>query len=241
MDDNEFHRRVLSDPHGHEHDLHEAARGDSARQRLIEEITEFEQHLSSAVTAVSVPGDLADQLKNQIRPSGRAGTGLLRGLSVAALVLVAAAITLVPGLSGQPAASDLAFHDALTRHLHEEAATYEGETSIDWPQASAVLASAGLRETGDDGLRTASLKFARLCDLGEQGRGAHLVLRGKNGPVSVIFATTTPVEQAMEVDDPRFQGRILPGANGNIAIVGERGEALTRYETLARSSVHWSL
>lgn len=249
MDDNEFRRRAFSEPGSEDPDLHEAARGNSARQRLMQEIAELEEHISSAIGTVSVPSGLADRLKQQVEPAPAAGKrGLMRFFTVAAMVVIAAAITLVPDLGNRPSAEDVAFHDDLVAHLHEEAPAYDGDTSTQWAEVSGVLASAGLTAAGNGSppesgipLQAAGLKFARHCNLGEAGRGAHIVLEGERGPVSVILATNKPVERAIDIEDERFHGRIIPTEYGNMAIIGEQGEVLTGYETMVADSVEWPI
>lgn len=249
MDDNEFRLRAFSEPGSEDPDLHEAARGDSTRQRLMQEIAELEEHISSVVGTVSVPSGLADRLKQQIEEPVRTGgqRGLMRFFTVAAMVVIAAAITLVLDAGDRPSAEDLAFHDDLVAHLHDEAPSYDGDTSVRWAEVSGILTETGLTADNDNpsrngtSLRTASLKFARHCNLGEAGRGAHIVLDGEQGPVSVILSTNKPVERAFTIDDERFHGRIIPTEYGNMAIIGEQGEALSDYETMVADNIEWSI
>jgi hypothetical protein len=247
MDDNEFRIRAFSEPGSEDPDLHKAANGDSARQRLMQEIAELEEHISSAISTVSVPTGLADRLKQQIDPEPRSRWNPMRVFMVAATVVIAAAITLIPDFTNQPSAEDAAFRDDLVAHLHEEAPVYDGDTSIRWEEVSNVLAATGLGESGgvssgsDTPLQSTGLIFARYCDLGEAGRGAHIVLEGERGPVSVILAINKPVERTITIEDERFHGRIIPTARGNMAIIGEQGEVLTGYETIVAESIDWSI
>ncbi len=248
MDDNEFRKRAFSDPHSDDPDLHRAARSDSARMKLMEELSELEEHIRSTVSTVAVPADLAERLKQQIHaapPSGRGNP--LRYFAVAAstLVIAAALLLMIPG-SG-PSSRDQAFHDNLVAHLHQEAPAYEGDTSARWSDASGVLAAAGIMapnmagSADGDRLETADIKFAQHCDLGESGRGVHIVMEGEHGPVSVILTRGDPVEQAMTIDDERFHGRITPTGTGNMAVVGEQGEQLSEYATLVADHIEWPI
>lgn len=248
MDDNEFRKRAFSEPRTEDPELHEAARGNSARQRLMQEIAELEEHISATLSTVSAPSGLADRLKQQIEPTPSGKRGLMRFFAVAATVAAVAAITLIPDPANRPSAGDVAFHDDLVAHLHDEAPVYDGNASSRWAEVSGVLAAAGLASTGDGSwtdssaaLRTADLKFARHCDLGEAGRGVHIVLEGEHGPVSVILSTNKPVDSALTIEDDRFQGRILPTEYGNMAIIGEQGENLADYENMVAESVEWSI
>jgi len=249
MDDNEFRKRVFSDPSGDDPDLHEAARDNSARQKLIAEIAELEELINSVIGAIPVPADLASRLKQQIEPAAPARPHRqARFILAAAMVVVVMAMTLLlPDLRDAPGAQDLAFRDNLVAHLHQEASTYGGDISARWSETSSVLATAGVRAAGGDLpdggnlLQAARIKFARHCDLGDAGRSAHIVLEGQQGPVSVIFAGNKPVERILTIEDERFQGRIIPTEHGNMAIIGERGEALADYEALVTDSIEWSI
>lgn len=248
MDDNEFRKRAFSDPRGDDPDLHDAARGNSGRQKLMAEIAELEERISSAISAVPVPADLVTRLKQQVEPTPAASHNPGRYFLLAAMVVVAVAVTIMfPGIQDNPSAQDLAFRDNLIEHLHREAPAYDGDSSAHWSEASSVLTTAGVLASGsgqsrnENPLRAAGIKFARHCDLGDAGRSAHIVLEGERGPVSVIFAANKPVDHTLDIEDERFHGRIIPTEHGNMAIIGEQGEVLTDYEVLVTDSIGWSI
>lgn len=243
MDDTEFRKRALSEPRSEDPELQDAARGNSARERLMAEAAELEERISDTIKRVSVPTDLADRLKKHAS-SPIAGSGSrnpLRYLAIAATLFVAAAITLVPGMINSPSAQDLAFHDHLVNHLHSEAGAYAGNEQADWNNVHDIIRSGGGQVQNDARLRDATIKFARDCDLGEFGRGTHLVMQGEHGPVSVIYTSSRPVNTVIDIQDNRFRGRIIPLQNGNLAIAGEEGESLSGYEQLVTASLDWSV
>ena len=104
-----------------------------------------------------------------------------------------------------------------------------------------MLADAGLSLQQPAGEETLIITFAKVCGLGGTLRGAHLVTIGKNGPVSVILVRSTPVGRRLEVNDPRYEGRILPSNDGNMAVIGEKAEELDRFEQIISSNIEWSI
>jgi hypothetical protein len=64
---------------------------------------------------------------------------------------------------------------------------------------------------------------------------------GENGPVSVILVRSPPLGRSLDVKDSRFQGRIVPADDGNMAVIGEHAEELGRVEQIITSNVEWSI
>lgn len=242
MDDLEFRTRAFSNPLDEQEDFKAAADASPERRRLLEELNVFEQDLQRTLTAVDIPAGLKHKLNQHARP-----VPLLRNRSLVALaasVVVAAGLALnlflQPGLSAQ----DLALHDEVVEHLHQEATTYQSNydngSDISWSRVEAILTAAGTSLKSPDELATMHMIFARLCGVGGS-RSAHLVARGEHGPISIIFIRTAPVSRGVELRDERFQGRIIPVNDGNMAVIGERNEALGRYEQALRENIEWSI
>lgn len=245
MDDLEFRKRAYSNPTDDDPEFTNAARAHPARERLLEELTSLENQLADAINTVSVPDGLAERLKQQ--GAGNPGAegvprrSLKPYMTLAASVVVALALTFTVGQQGQPSARDLAFHDNVVNHLHEEASEYAGDVEASWERLTEVVSAGGGRIDNEAPLREAHVKFARDCGVTESLTGTHIVLEGEHGPVSLIYVATTPVSQDLELDDERFAGRIIPMQQGNMAIVGEKEEPLETFESLARTSFQWSI
>ena len=242
MDDLEFRTRAFSDPLDQQEDLRTAADASPERRQLLDELNELERDLRRTLLAVDIPVGLKEKLTQHARAaSPLRNRGLL---ALAASLVVATGLTLnlffQPGLSAQ----DLALHDELVEHLHEEAPSYQSNYDdggdIGWAQVEAVLEASGTSLTSPDELATMQMIFARLCALGGS-RSAHLVARGEHGPISIVFIRTAPVSRRVELRDDRFQGRIIPVNEGNMAVIGERNESLGQYEQMLRESLEWSI
>lgn len=253
MDDLEFRKRAYSNPTDEDPEFHDAARSDPARQRLLEELNSLENQLSDTVNTISVPDGLAERLKQHgteqgaesaTRPQATPGNSFRfrPHMTLAASLVVALALTFITmGRPGQPSAQDMALHDDIVAHLHDEASEYAGDVEASWDRLTEVVAAGGGRIDDDSRLQDMHVKFARDCDLSESRTGTHIVLEGERGPVSVVFVNNTPVSQDLELDDERFAGRIIPMQEGSMAIVGEKDEPLETFEALARSSFQWSI
>lgn len=242
MDDLEFRTRAFSNPLDQQEDFRAAADASPERRQLLGELNEFEHDLQRTLMAVDVPAGLKHKLNQHARPASPLRS---RGfLAVAASMVVAAGLALnlflQPGLSAQ----DLALHDEVVEHLHQEAPSYQGSydngSDISWSQVEAILTASGTSLKSSDELATMHMIFARLCGVGGS-RSAHLVARGEHGPISIIFIRTAPVSRGVELRDERFHGRIIPVNEGNMAVIGEKNESLDRYEQALRENVEWSI
>lgn len=137
-------------------------------------------------------------------------------------VLAAVAASLVLGL----ALSWLALRtDPLARdvvaHIEGEPSALTERGEISPAQVREVLASLNITLTGDLG----TVHHASVCWVGTR-QGAHLVLSGDSGPVTVLILPGDPVRHRVQIAATRFAGTILPSGEASIAIVGEPGETL---------------
>jgi hypothetical protein len=244
MDDLEFRNRAFSNPSDDQEDFRAAADAHPARRRLLDELTALEKDLRQAFTAVDIPEGLHHRLHQHAMP---AETSLITRLKKRSAYLMAASLVITAGLGlsvaqSRPNAQDLAFHDSLVEHLHHEAPRYAGPTTIQWQQVETVMQAAGAKLQPHADIVALHLTFANHCGFGvESGRGAHIVAQGEHGPISIIFVRNAPVSSDIKLRDQRFKGRIIPMAEGNMAVIGEKQESLEYYEKLLRENFEWSI
>ncbi len=74
-----------------------------------------------------------------------------------------------------------------------------------------------------------TVNYAGNCDIRNKQKGAHIVLQGKKGPVTVLIMPAEEVTARRRISDQRFHGVIIPAPRGSYAIVGEHDEALEPY------------
>lgn len=69
----------------------------------------------------------------------------------------------------------------------------------------------------------------------------HLVIQGKNGPVTLLLMPEEMINGALSLEGESVHGVILPHGAGSIAIIGERAESLDEIEQNIVNSVEWSI
>jgi hypothetical protein len=239
MDDLEFHTRAHTDPFDEEPDFLNALSGREDRQSLLHELRQLDKSIRAASQNIDIPVRLRQKL--ELPPAETRSWLSQRAYAIAASLLVSVGLV-VSTLQFRPSASELALHDAMLQHVHDEAPRYEQSTTpISWFEVETVLADAGVSLQQPTGDETLIITFAKVCWLGGSLRGAHLVTMGENGPVSVILVRSPPLGRSLDVNDSRFQGRIVPSDDGNMAVIGERAEELGRVEQIISSNVEWSI
>jgi hypothetical protein len=82
------------------------------------------------------------------------------------------------------------------------------------------------------------VRFAGLCVI-RGNEGAHLVLKGRRGPVTLLFMPGERLTAAQEIRSEGLHGWILPTEYGSLAVVGEPGEALEALLEQVRRSLQW--
>ena len=83
------------------------------------------------------------------------------------------------------------------------------------------------------------ITYAQNCKI--RGKvSPHLVIQGKNGPVTVILMPEVRVQSAETIEGESINGVILPVGDGSIAIIGEKDEDLEPIQRNIIDSVAWS-
>mgnify|MGYP006198592317 CR=1 FL=1 len=131
------------------------------------------------------------------------------------------------------------FHDNLVSHLYAEEPRYIQSAGISWQQISQAFSDAGGHLKDEASIRALPVRFAKTCIIEMKGRGAHIVLDGVKGPVSVFLLKGGSVSSEFQVKDERFAGRILPMGEGNLVIIGEKDESLDDYQRVISENFEW--
>ncbi|MCB1664610.1 MAG: DUF3379 family protein [Pseudomonadales bacterium] len=243
MDDLEFRRRAFANPHDQDPEFLAAAAASPERSRVLSQLQVLDERVSKAARSVPVPKDLAARLKAREVPAHKPEkTSMRRYFAVAASLIVAIGLILSPGLiTARPSAADMKFHDDVIGHVYREIARYSpGLDDISLNQINSVLEETGGHLRDDDQIKQMHFKFANGCSIAQNSKGAHIVLDGSRGAVSVIVVHNSPVTTKFDVNDSRFAGKIIPFGEGNLIIVGEKDEPLDVYENMIESAFEWS-
>lgn len=187
----------------------------------------FERALGDAVR-IPVPEGLASRILVAhgvgLEGSRRARRRRLRlGLAAsAALGLTASWLVL------RPASLDR----AVIAHILQERSHLADQRDLTPDEVNQVLAPLGISV----GAGVGRIRYAGTCRI-RRHVGAHLVLQGEKGPVTVLLMPGEPVGRRLAVHGAKFRGIIVPAGDVSIAIVGQPGEALDGIERRLRLAV----
>lgn len=65
------------------------------------------------------------------------------------------------------------------------------------------------------------------------------LLKGEQGPVSVIVINNSPVQVEHLFRDQRFNGLVVSANEGNMILAGEQGENLEQLKQMVADSMEW--
>jgi len=181
-------------------------------QSFTHELLGFNASLKQSIN-VDVPGGLTDRILLQ-QSFGLARSkrkqSRIRLMALAASIVLALVLSLrliMPGTA--------ALENAVLTHVHEEIAHLHENQRVPGERVSELLASLDTRVT----TRINNVRYAGSCPIGKT-TGAHLVLNGQFGPVTVLYLPEESVTQTRTFGDSRFQGVLTPGKRGSIAVIG---------------------
>lgn len=157
---------------------------------------------------------------------------------------VAAGLVLVVGLTVSiwlPSTPTLSLEQTVLHHIHNELHHLHDRKAVPSTQLSALLATIGTRLTAPaaDPQPLGTVHYAGLCDM-RRGRGAHLVVQGERGPVTLLVMPGEAIVDRKYVSDRRFNGIIVPVPGGSLAIVGEPEETLETIERRVRAVLRFT-
>lgn len=245
MNDFEFRKRALVNPHDSDHDFAAAANASPQRMQWLEDQQALDARISTAANSVATPAGLSGRLK---AIADAAPVTVLpvrsryqRYYAIAASLVITVGVIMSSGLGvARPSAADIKFHDDILGHMYREAPRIANATTdLSMEEINEVIEAAGGHLRDDERIKSMHIKFANDCNVVPAVTGAHIVLEGTKGSVSVIMIHNSPVSTEFDVNDPRFKGKIIPFGQGNLIILGEKEESLETYETLITETFEW--
>jgi len=245
MDDFEFRKSAMANPHDTDEAFIAAASATEERARLLQDIKSLDARVCSIAHSVPVPEGLAERLKARANSSSVVAMPVRsryqRYYAMAASVVITVGVIMSSGLwTARPSASDIKFHDDIIGHMYRETPRIENATAdLTMDEINQVIEAAGGHLREDERIKSMHIKFANDCNVVPLIKGAHIVLEGTKGSVSVIMIHNSPVSTEFDVNDPRFKGKIIPFGQGNLVILGEKEESLETYEALITETFEW--
>ncbi len=217
----EFRHACLTEPESRDSEFRAHAETCRACQAFLEEQRQMEERLRR-VLAVAPPAGLAARvmLKQSFAPRR-----WVPHLAVAATVLMAIAATSVTYLWNRP----LSLEAEVLAHIHAEPEALAAREPAEADKLAAVLRALGAQLDSLPG----EVRYAGVCDI-RRHPGAHLVLAGERGPVTVLLMPDERVSRRAPVRAGNLEGIVLPVDGGSLAIVGNRGEPLDALERRLR-------
>jgi hypothetical protein len=190
----------------------------------------FERALGDAVR-IPVPEGLASRVL-VAHGVGLEGVRRVRRRRLRLAFVASAAFgLLVSWLGSKPEPLDR----AVVTHIDRERSHLVDRWDLSPDQVNQVLAPLGISVAAGVG----PVHYAGTCPI-RKHLGAHLVLEGEKGPVTVLLMPGEPVPRRLMVHDGEFEGIIVPAGDGSVAIVGQPGERLDGIERRVRLAVRFA-
>jgi hypothetical protein len=159
-------------------------------------------------------------------------------LAAAASGLLTLALATSAYMHLHPAGEDLA--SAVVAHIRnpEEVAAISPDRALihDASYVQDVMDRAGVHMQG----AMDRVAYAHVC-LFRGERVVHLVVQGKDGPVTILLLPHIHVGSNMPVDEAGFHGVIVPAGQGSIAIVTNNATPVQPMEEEMVAKVQWTL
>ena len=167
--------------------------------------------------------------KKPSRISTPAWLGIAASFAIAAIIGVQ--------FTGNGSAGDQLLAAEVLAHLdHEPWALEVTDVSVSDAQFRRVVNA----EIGTMDRDVGLVSYAQSCII--NGRTIpHLVIQGKDGPVTLLLMPDEMVSSAVELSGESVNGVILPHGDGSIAIIAEREEGIQEIEQRVVDSVEWSI
>lgn len=209
----EFRHHLFTDPRSQDPELLAHKSGCPACAAFAAEQARFDDSLDQAMR-VPVPPQLQSRLiLNQSLHQSRR----IKTLAIAATVLLT--VALAGGWWWRPLGP--LPDQAVIAHIEEERDLLALRDRVPDAKVAQVAQVIGMPWQGHVG----NFRHAGICTIGKHS-GAHLVLAGLKGPVTVLLMPGESIARRKSFEGGGFQGILVPTGYGGMAIVGQPGEAL---------------
>jgi len=217
----EVRRAILVDPQKLSGELLSHLETCNACAAFKEEQLIFEQQLSDTMS-ITPPEGLASRIllaqsTGQIQTQKRQH----RFLAIAASFILAIGVMIAVQINPFSQSVD----QLVLAHVNNEVNHLNDKLNVSDAKIQTIFKELNMKVSSPLG----QVNFAGNCEMRNKQKGAHLVLQGKNGPVTVLIMPAEQVASKRKISDPRFHGVIVPATRGSFAVVAERNEILEPY------------
>lgn len=230
----DFRRRLLENPFRNDAELlaHEAECPDCAP--FARELRAQEAHLHALLQEVTPPPELADNIQLAVALDRSHRSRRRAWYAMAASILLIVGATFISLIDERWERGNMALAQSVFNHIQDEAHHLRAAGPVSIGRLAFVLDRFGARLNTDIG----QVNFAAEC-LMRNRNGIHLVLPGKQGPITVFLMPGEQIGKAMPIKSDRFDGELMPTRWGSVAVVGEHGEQLMPLARKLAANVTW--
>ncbi len=233
----DFRRRWLTVPNARDFALAQHERVCVGCRQFARRGAMFESRLREAL-AIDVPAGLIDSIKRRRDIAEQARSRRIWPLRYAQGASLCILIAVVAMLNYQmfrvdPHTAEL--HRRVLAHIVAERAVLHARDAPSEARVRQLFERYGAQLRGSLG----GVTFAGACRE-RDFQGVHLVLRGRDGPVTVLYMDGEETEDTSYLWDDRYDGNVFPVDGGSIAVVGKAVEAIDSVGKLLRDTLRWN-
>ncbi len=230
MDCLECRRELLIDPRTETIDLLSHITKCKPCKQEREKLLSLEDALEKSLH-FEIPIGLADRVldigqnEDILDTSNNGSRGAFSGRvwQMAASIILGVGLMVYLGLNQfSPVSNVYALETAVINHITDELPQLHEKHEVSNARLTNIMTAINTETTNNIG----QLNSASKCQI-RKNSGAHLILNGENGPVTVLVMPGEHIDKDLQITSSRFKGTIYPTPYGSIAVVGEKGEQIS--------------
>ena len=219
-------RELLVDPRSESAELTTHIKHCNTCRQEQQRLLDLDDALDKAL-AYPVPGGLADRIIDTTRDEAdnQSASKQVRSgriWQMAAGIMLGIGLAMYLGLHHyNPLNTAGALDTTVLNHITDEINHLYETHDISNEKLDTIMTAINTRAS--DGI--GKLNYAGKCQI-RKNVGAHLIVNGEKGPVTVLVMPGEHIDGNMDVKSERFDGMIYPTGYGSIAVVGEKDEQI---------------
>lgn len=249
MDELEFRRALLADPHAQTEEIKCAIAEDPSKKQYVEEMRSFNAKIEAAAN-VDVPEDLASKLilrqamnsnadseDESAVPHNMKAANDSNYWQMATAACVAFVIGLMINVSALQPSGGLEAGEYALNYSYKD--VQQAEQVIPMDQVNTHLASYGVQMEQEIG----PVMYADSYHCNYNNVSVlRLVVEGEAGNINMyILPKDNRLGGWDEFSDDRFNGKASRYSNADMVIVGEKGEPLHTFQSRVENSMRWAI
>jgi hypothetical protein len=240
MDDLDFRRRLLADPHDSDPCITATKLQSNSNKKFADDLLQLDMKIDQALN-VDVPIDLADKILFQ--QSGEESKPSKKSIKQYFPYGLAASVAFAVGLylgqqnilSNQPY-SDSIIGEVALKHVSDEAHFVEGiNENATLQQVNAKLEPFGSAMTNLPG----HIYYVNYCGF-EDEIALHMIMDSPQGKVTVFVVPTTS-HGISNATDGYSESLVVPIRNASLIVVGDKGQNLMPVASKIKSDLTWEI